>query len=298
MINHSPLFSVIIPTYNRAYLISKTIDSVLAQTFTDFEVIIVDDGSTDNTHDVVSSYSDERIKYILQKNSERAAARNNGIHKAKGLYVTFLDSDDLFMQNHLEVVRENLLNLSFPFFFHQAYQIEHTKENRIELKTPPRKNPLKVLIKKGNFFGCAGLFLRKELAEKHLFDEERILSGSEDYVMLLRLTMYESIIVDKKPTTRLINHEGRGELNINKQKLIERIEYLTSKCMANEEFVARYKSWIPAFKFSNYSFVALHLSNHKEKKDAFKFLIKALKKSPTSLFSKRALIIIYCILFR
>ena len=89
--------SVIIPTYNRAYLISRAINSVLNQTYQDFEIIIVDDGSTDNTEEVIKEFQekDERIKYIRHKNNKgEAAARNTGIKAAKNEYISFQDSDD------------------------------------------------------------------------------------------------------------------------------------------------------------------------------------------------------------
>ena len=86
-------FSIIIPTYNRAAFLPKAIESVLAQTYTDWELIVVDDGSTDNTREVVAQYNDERIIYIYQENAERSAARNNGISQAKGDFICFMDSD-------------------------------------------------------------------------------------------------------------------------------------------------------------------------------------------------------------
>lgn len=110
-----PFFSIILPTYNRAHFLPKAIESVLSQTFKDWELIIVDDGSTDNTKEVVANYQDSRIRYIYQKNQERSAARNNGIDQAQGEYVCFLDSDDYFLQ-------EKLIR------FHEAIQCEETKK--------------------------------------------------------------------------------------------------------------------------------------------------------------------------
>lgn len=92
-----PFFSIILPTYNRAHFLPKAIESVLAQTFEDWELVIVDDGSTDNTKEVVASYRDPRIVYIYQENQERSAARNNGISQATGEYICFLDSDDYYL---------------------------------------------------------------------------------------------------------------------------------------------------------------------------------------------------------
>ena len=90
-----PFFSVIIPTYNRASMLREALDSVFAQTFTDYEVIVVDDGSTDDTPAIVARYED-RVRFFRQENSGPGAARNLGIQNVSGEYVTFLDSDDLW----------------------------------------------------------------------------------------------------------------------------------------------------------------------------------------------------------
>lgn len=100
---NNPTVSVIIPTYNRAHLIGRAIQSVLNQTYQDFEIIVVDDGSTDNTDEVVKDFGDERIGYIRHKgNKGGAAARNTGIRAAKGEYIAFLDDDDEFLPNKIE----------------------------------------------------------------------------------------------------------------------------------------------------------------------------------------------------
>jgi glycosyltransferase involved in cell wall biosynthesis len=88
------LFSIILPTFNRAHKLHHSINSVLAQIYINYELIIVDDGSEDDTHKIVSSYNNNRIKYIFQKNQGVCAARNKGILASKGSYITFIDSDD------------------------------------------------------------------------------------------------------------------------------------------------------------------------------------------------------------
>lgn len=102
----SPFFSIILPTYNRAHFLPKAIESVLGQTYADWELIIVDDGSTDNTKEVVAAYADSRVVYHYQQNQERSAARNNGIKRARGLYVCFLDSDDYFLPEKLSTLKK------------------------------------------------------------------------------------------------------------------------------------------------------------------------------------------------
>jgi glycosyltransferase involved in cell wall biosynthesis len=93
--------TVIIPTYNRAYILSQAIESVLAQTMEDFDLIIVDDGSTDGTTEIVRGFSDSRIRYINQGNAGPGMARNRGVAEATSRYVSFLDSDDLWTPDKL-----------------------------------------------------------------------------------------------------------------------------------------------------------------------------------------------------
>lgn len=123
MIENEIFVSVIIPTYNRVDIISRSIDSVLKQSFINFEIIIVDDRSTDNTKDVIKKYMDRdrRIRYICNIGQKGpAGARNSGIKAAKGNYVAFLDSDDEWEDYHLEraikLMKQTDLNVSFSFW--------------------------------------------------------------------------------------------------------------------------------------------------------------------------------------
>jgi glycosyltransferase involved in cell wall biosynthesis len=104
----TPLFSVIIPVFNRADVVGDAIRSVLAQTCRDFEIVIVDDGSQDDPRAVVESFADPRIRFHRQRNGGGGAARNTGIDHARGTYVAFLDSDDRFLPDHLETMRRLL----------------------------------------------------------------------------------------------------------------------------------------------------------------------------------------------
>ena len=98
----SPAVSIIIPTYNRAALLGRSIRSVLAQSYTDFELLVIDDGSTDETHDVVAGFGDRRIRYIpLARNTGAGAARNVGIRAARGKFLAFQDSDDEWLPSKL-----------------------------------------------------------------------------------------------------------------------------------------------------------------------------------------------------
>ncbi len=114
-------FSVIIPTYNRAKLLKIAIDSVLSQSFTDFELIIIDDGSTDDSKQVVERFKGGRISYINKAHQGVTPARNQGIKEARGEFICFLDSDDRFRKDKLEITHEYIKK--YP-----QYKIFHTEE--------------------------------------------------------------------------------------------------------------------------------------------------------------------------
>ncbi len=123
---NSSKISIIIPTYNRAYGLKETINSALNQTYPNTEVIVVDDGSTDNTREVCAGYGG-RIRYVYQENHGRpAAARNTGIRVMKGNYAAFLDDDDVWMPNKLECqIRFFVANADIHFIFTKAEEIAH-----------------------------------------------------------------------------------------------------------------------------------------------------------------------------
>lgn len=116
MRTESPFFSITIPAYNRAFILEETLRSVQMQSFSNWEVIVVDDGSTDNTASLIEkiAQSDARIRYVYQKNAERSVARNNGADHAKGRYLLFLDSDDAFESDHLQLLYNLLEEQRFP----------------------------------------------------------------------------------------------------------------------------------------------------------------------------------------
>ena len=120
----TPYFSIVIPTYNRAHSILKGIKSILSQSFQDFEIIIIDDASKDNTEKVVQEIKDTRVRYFRNEaNLERCLSRNKGIELAKGKYICFLDSDDYHLPNHLEILYTSIQAKNEPeaFFFVNAW---------------------------------------------------------------------------------------------------------------------------------------------------------------------------------
>lgn len=131
----APFFSVIIPVYNRATALRRALDSVLAQTCQDFEILVVDDGSTDNPRAVVEALNDPRIRFFAQANAGGGAARNTGIVHAQGAFTAFLDSDDVFLPHHLAAMK-TLLEGSSGLAGYARVRVDRGQD-RVFLK-PPR----------------------------------------------------------------------------------------------------------------------------------------------------------------
>lgn len=178
--------SVIIPAYNQGHYLGECVQSVLNQTYPDFEIIIVNDGSTDNTHQVAKSFTDPRIKYIYQENRGLSGARNTGIRNSIGTYITYLDSDDLFLPHKLELLTDKLIqNPELGFVAGQAILInEQGDELGQKFNNPPPDNPSDLLLH--NPFHVGSVLLDREWQEKVGFFDESLRSY-EDWDMWLRL---------------------------------------------------------------------------------------------------------------
>lgn len=122
-----PFFSIIIPLYNKETFISETLKSIAKQSFTDYEVIIINDGSTDNSLSVVQQLKSEKIKVFQQKNQGVSAARNHGISVAKGQFIALLDADDTWYINHLEELKKQINKFPNAGLYCNNYEILYSK---------------------------------------------------------------------------------------------------------------------------------------------------------------------------
>jgi glycosyltransferase involved in cell wall biosynthesis len=129
----NPLISIIIPAYNRGYILPRAINSVVRQTYVNWELIIVDDGSTDDTKTIVEQYSDPRIKYFFQENAGQSAARNTGMRNATGEWLAYLDSDDELLPLYMETMLRWIDNNPNTLYLLSKYsrQIEIYKDSEI-----------------------------------------------------------------------------------------------------------------------------------------------------------------------
>jgi glycosyltransferase involved in cell wall biosynthesis len=199
---NTPLVSVIIPTYNSGRFIAQAVQSVLSQTYQQFEIIVIDDGSTDATRDILLEF-DGYIQYCYQENCGPSAARNAGIKIAGGDYICFLDADDIWMPNKLEIQLAFMAqheDISLVFSDMEEWDLDkrlprsflETKAFRSDIvsQTPIQDTFKKLLIE--NFVLTSTVMARKECFVKAgLFDES--LRVAEDRDMLLRITAYFKI---------------------------------------------------------------------------------------------------------
>jgi len=185
----APLVSVVIPTYNRAHVVRRAIDSVLAQTFADFEIIVVDDGSTDRTDELVQGIPDWRIRYIRNsRNLGLAATRNAGIRQARGQYIALLDSDDEWLPEKLDRQLSVMRQAAEPVGLTYTGYDRIYNGKCIGTFVPSHHGPvLRALLHKNVLMGCSStaLISRTCLVDIGLFDER--LRSSEDYDLWLRI---------------------------------------------------------------------------------------------------------------
>jgi glycosyltransferase involved in cell wall biosynthesis len=292
----TPLFSLIIPTYNRASFIGKTLRSALQQDFQDFEIIVVDDGSTDDTECVVSKFTDKRIRYFKKENAERAAARNLGVKKALGTYITFLDSDDLLRSNHFSTARKYLVKNDKAVIFSLGYQMVLPNG---EVLYPFQKlpDPVNEKLTEGNHLSCIGVFVKREVLLETPFNEDRDLSGSEDYELWLRLAARYPIFTIPSVTAEMVNHDARSVLQINPEKLERRRSLLKHYVWSDpivEKAFGRVRDKINGYMDL---YVALHLAMGSYRTRAAVKLWEAFVQHPWMFFTYRFWVVVKKILF-
>ncbi|RLD55871.1 MAG: hypothetical protein DRJ01_16045 [Bacteroidetes bacterium] len=292
----NPFFSIIIPTYNRAHMIGGTIQSVLNQIYDNFELIVVDDGGTDNTKDVVNKFDDDRIKYYWKENGERGAARNYGVSKSKGDYINFLDSDDLLYNNHLREACEIIRNKKNELFCFNC-DIKGSKNECLSKKMNIKNKTVNKSLLKGNIISINSVFIKSELAKKHAFYEDRKFIGGEDWLLWLKLAARYPFYYFDIVTSTIIQHENRSVFCFNEESFNYRTNILVSELKKDRVFMERYGKHISSIYAHMLSYTALHASMAKERSIALRYFIKSILMYPFGFFTKRTLAIIKYVIF-
>jgi glycosyltransferase involved in cell wall biosynthesis len=182
-----PFFSVVIPVYNRARSLSEALASIREQTFQDFEIVVVDDGSSDDPQSAIDQVADPRIRLIRQENKGGGAARNTGIDAARGRFIAFLDSDDRFLPHHLETMHRLLDGTKDTVGY--ARVLVNRGDGRAILKPPralrPGEHMAEYLMCDRGFVPTTTLVVESATATRIRFNEN--LRPSEDTGFAIRL---------------------------------------------------------------------------------------------------------------
>jgi glycosyltransferase involved in cell wall biosynthesis len=238
-----PLVSVILPTYNRAYILKRALDSILEQTYKALEIIVVDDGSTDNTAELVKGVGDPRIVYEKHPvNKGLAAARNTGVRKASGDYISFLDSDDEFLPDNIEEHVSEMLRCPDDVGVVYAGVLRLKGKSRQIVPGPgvrPKEGNVRQRMLRSNFLTATAL-IRKACYEKYgLYNED--LFNLEDWEFWIRLSRsYRFRYIDKILT--VVHYTGDSITadhfsfidNIKKIIKIHGGEFRRAGCLSNQ----------------------------------------------------------------
>ncbi|MCB9032281.1 MAG: glycosyltransferase family 2 protein [Chitinophagales bacterium] len=267
--------SIVVPTYNRAHLIADTIQSLIDINYINYEIIIVDDGSTDNTEDIIKPFLKENIHYFKKNNAERAAARNFGANKAKGEYINFFDSDDLALENHLLVANNLIVQKNHPEWFHLAYAWAETDKSIRNVVNNFKGETLNNIICNGNPLSCNGVFIRKDIILNQPFNETRSLSASEDYDLWLKLAARYPLYYSNEVTSLIIDHDARSVRVMDAQKIIDRLKIFTASVFADEKIKQSFSKQLNTIQMYADLYIAVHLATTpKYKLQSIKYLCK------------------------
>lgn len=231
-----PTVSVIIPTYNRAQYIGESIRSVLLQTYADFEIIIVDDGSTDDTPKVIEAISDPRVRYVRQENRGRSQARNHALSLARGRYITFLDSDDLYLPDKIELQVAYLArHPGAGMVYTSAYCINEVGEllaHRYEATASG------MIYEQIAFFTPVTITLPTVMTYREVLDRvggfDENMSRFEDTDMWRRISKSYRIEAMPEFTCRLRTHGDNSLLNQCPEQIALALEYYAKKIIRDD----------------------------------------------------------------
>jgi len=266
--------SVIIPTYNRAHLVGRAIQSVINQTFRDFELIVVDDASFDSTEEVVKSFNDVRIRYLKhESNRGAAAARNTGIMLSKGEYIAFQDSDDEWLPEKLEkqVKVFETESLEVGVVYTGYYRLQDNRRIYFpNANVTKKEGDISKSLLKGYFITTQAVLVRRECFEKAgLFDEN--LPRLQDWELFIRISKYYHFKCIDEPLV-VVYHQPVS-ISTNQNALIKAIKLISQKHSENFKKDSRTLA-------DYYYTVGNLLCRHGEFTQGRNYLLKAVKTYP------------------
>jgi glycosyltransferase involved in cell wall biosynthesis len=273
-----PTVSVVIPTYNRDAVVTRAIDSVLTQKYDDFEVVVVDDCSTDDTRAVVEGYDDNRVRYVRHDENQGAcAARNTGIKHSNGRYVAFLDSDDEWdetkLAKQIKCIEGAQQNVGVIY---TGYRMKQS--DSIEIGQVPSKHGdiYRDQLAKDWVSPTSAVLVDRECFESvGMFDTD--LAARQDYDMWLRLSRHYEFDYVKEPLVTL-NADGSDRITADIESRMDAHSKLLKRIRADTEdlsFVVRRR-----ILASQYFTIGRYMQRHNKRRRAAMFFTRSLAKNP------------------
>ena len=221
----SPMVSIIIPTHNRAHMVGRAIRSVLAQTFKDFELILVDDCSTDYTEEAARTFHDRRMVYLRHdENQGASAARNTGVRAARGKYIAFLDSDNEWWCNKLELQVAVLEQTPEIGLVYAGWEWVSEKTGEVELRRVPDGRGRVVGLPRWAHNIADDFLVRSEILKETFHNED--LQTYEEYDLFLRLATKCSFRWIPKVLVSCYTHDGPRLSDGDAREKVKVLEYI------------------------------------------------------------------------
>lgn len=276
---NKPLCSIIIPSYNHSKFLARSIECSLKQTYKFVEVIVVDDGSTDETSEIVKKYSN-KILYHRKINGGLGAARNTGIKLSRGEYLQFLDADDFIDETKIEKqipFFENDPGLSIVYSACGCTEATGTSIDNISYELKDGEDPVKILFGRSLFPVHAGLIKKSAILDAGCFDEARV--AQEDWQLWLKIALNKGRF--KYISENLAHYDQVGSAMISNPVLMfKRTHHMLSSFMSDPDFVAQDKHIVSEFKARQSLLLAVRAFNNAWWKLARKYYWMALYTSP------------------
>ncbi len=284
---NTPLVSVIIPCFNAAQFIDQTISSVLSQSYYRWELIVIDDGSTDNSADLIKKYvgQDDRILYLYQENQGVSVARNKGIKRAKGDIISFLDADDIFLPNNLENKVNYLQSHDDILLVHSWEEVFVTESgDTIEIAKGQNGSVLNSLLELSGkvVHSPSSVVIRKELINL-VGDFDPQLSTSADWEMWVRMAPHTSFGLIPETLVKYRKHSGQMHLDIDRMDIDMHFAFKKTKdhgLFKSKEYYAQC--------YANLLMIlgASFLGDQKNYQKGALYLLKSLRLKPMIFFKK------------
>ena len=287
----SPLFSIVVPTFNREGHIGRCLDSVVHQSFHDHEVVVVDNASTDGTVEVALDFAgrlDVRV-LVNDSNRERSYSRNRGAENARGRFVVFLDSDDELRPDSLELAAAFVEADPDRRFFFQRLTIVDESGATVYEPVVRKSHTMQRTLAEGNPLSCSGVFVERSLFLEHRFDEAPELVGSEDWHCWIRIAAEHEPVVCPGGGALLVDHSSRTISSDSWQDAEKRFAHLNADLLADPTTLGYLAPHRSLFHGTQAHYVAVKAAGQSAFRTSLVRFGRAIRHHPGLMFTRRTM---------